>query len=79
MVSPDVRRWLKTATNGQVASRLRPDVIGKLKGSGKMDVIEVLSITQKESLLRLKLKTMKRLLDDLAGTRFDLLTPARYF
>ena len=69
-----VNKVLSTATGGNIASRLRPD-ISAVRRSGLIDLIEVRSPGQSLPYLRYKLDKIEAMLGDLAGPVMDVIIP----
>ena len=59
---------LRTTTGGQTPSLLRPDIAGVRKGSGVIDIVEVVSPSQEFWQMELKVNEINTLLGELAGT-----------
>ena len=72
-----INKQLKTATEGQVQSALRPDVSKVRKGSGLIDMTEVPHPRQTVQQLTDKIEMMEDLLGDLAGPGSRVTQPVR--
>ena len=62
-----LNRSLKTITGGKSKSKLRPDVAGKLKGSNKIDMVEVPHPNQTQLEMTNKINDMNKILGSDAG------------